>query len=137
MPMVRVAGMSISTLSPRAGANTPPVSARPLVSASGVMLTRPVAYRFALDPTRAQRELFARYAGAARYAFNHHLARVRANLDQRIAERSYGMGEGDLTPAPVVVEDRVHHRVQSVQERDVAVQPSRSGDRRAGSALAR
>ena len=28
-----------------------------------------------------------------------HLARVRANLDQRAAERSYGIAEADLTPS--------------------------------------
>lgn len=31
-------------------------------------------------------------------AFNHHLARVKANLDQRAAERSYGVSERDQTP---------------------------------------
>jgi hypothetical protein len=55
------------------------------------------AYRFALDPTRRQvRELF-RHAGAARVAFNWGLARVKANLSQRVAERSYGIADADLT----------------------------------------
>jgi putative transposase len=39
------------------------------------------------------------HAGAARLAYNHHLGRVKANLDQRAAERSYGIGEPDLTPS--------------------------------------
>jgi IS605 OrfB family transposase len=36
--------------------------------------------------------------GAARVAFNWGLARVKANLGQREAERSYGLAAGDLTP---------------------------------------
>ncbi len=40
-----------------------------------------------------------RHAGAARFAFNHHLARVKANLDQRSAEASYGIPAGQQTPA--------------------------------------
>jgi hypothetical protein len=32
-------------------------------------------------------------------AFNWGLARVKANLDQRTAERTYGIGEADLTPS--------------------------------------
>lgn len=32
------------------------------------------AYRFALDPTRAQREDLAQHAGNARWAYNHALA---------------------------------------------------------------
>jgi putative transposase len=39
-----------------------------------------------------------RHAGAARVAYNWGLARVKANLDQRGAERSYGITEADLTP---------------------------------------
>ncbi|MGH3331681.1 MAG: hypothetical protein ACRDPJ_10325 [Nocardioidaceae bacterium] len=37
--------------------------------------------------------------GAARLAYNHDLGRVRANLDQRTAERSYGIADADLTPS--------------------------------------
>jgi IS605 OrfB family transposase len=58
-----------------------------------------VAYRFALDPTPAQARSLASNAGAARMAFNWGLARVRANLGQREAERSYGLAAGDLTPS--------------------------------------
>lgn len=57
------------------------------------------AYRFALDPTPRQIRALARHAGAARLAFNWGLAAVQANLAQRAAERSYGIGEDDLTPA--------------------------------------
>lgn len=56
------------------------------------------AYRFALDPTAAQARDLERHAGAARFAYNWALA-VRANLGQRAAERSYGLGDAELTPA--------------------------------------
>jgi putative transposase len=56
------------------------------------------AYRFALDPTPAQERALMAHAGAARFCFNHMLAHVKAVLDQRTAERTYGMGEADLTP---------------------------------------
>ena len=36
--------------------------------------------------------------GAFGLAFNHHLGRVKANLDQRAAERSYDVPEEELTP---------------------------------------
>jgi putative transposase len=55
------------------------------------------AYRFALDPTPRQVRDLLRHAGAARVAFNWGLARIKANLDQRVAERSYGIAEEDLT----------------------------------------
>jgi putative transposase len=57
------------------------------------------AYRFALDPTPQQVRALLRHAGAARVAFNWGLARIKANLDQRAAERSYGIAEADLTPS--------------------------------------
>ena len=60
---------------------------------------RAQAYRFALDPTPSQQRALASHAGAARFAFNHMLAHVRAVIDQRAAERSYGVADGDLTPA--------------------------------------
>jgi putative transposase len=56
------------------------------------------AYRFALDPTPRQVRDLLRHAGAARFSYNWGLARIKANLDQRGAERSYGIGEADLTP---------------------------------------
>ncbi|MEV6700936.1 IS607 family element RNA-guided endonuclease TnpB [Streptomyces sp. NPDC051453] len=57
------------------------------------------AYRFALDPTGRQVGALLRHVGAARVAFNWGLAVVKANLRQREAERSYGVGEDELTPA--------------------------------------
>ncbi|MET7540601.1 IS607 family element RNA-guided endonuclease TnpB [Streptomyces sp. NPDC005507] len=57
------------------------------------------AYRFALDPTPRQVGALLRHVGAARVAFNWGLAMVKANLGQREAERSYGVGEDELTPA--------------------------------------
>jgi putative transposase len=57
------------------------------------------AYRFALDPTPTQAQALVSHAGAARFAYNTMLAAVKANLDQRVAERSYGISEADLTPA--------------------------------------
>jgi putative transposase len=57
------------------------------------------AYRFALDPTPAQSRALASHAGAARFAHNHMLALVKATLDQRAAERTYGLAEDELTPS--------------------------------------
>ena len=62
----------------------------PLVSHTGEVLSRAVTFQFALDPTLEQRSLFAKCAGARRFAFNHHLARVKANLDVRAGERESG-----------------------------------------------
>ncbi|NLE79431.1 MAG: IS200/IS605 family element transposase accessory protein TnpB [Rhodococcus sp.] len=56
------------------------------------------AYRFALDPTPTQQRALASHAGAARFAHNHMLALVTAVMDQRAAERSYGIADTDLTP---------------------------------------
>ncbi|WP_407566816.1 IS607 family element RNA-guided endonuclease TnpB [Polymorphospora sp. A560] len=56
------------------------------------------AYRFALDLTAAQeRDVYA-HAGAARVARNWALARVKAVMDQRAAERTYGVPDELLTP---------------------------------------
>jgi IS605 OrfB family transposase len=57
-----------------------------------------LAYRFALDPTPSQERALRSHAGAARVAFNWGLARVKANLGQRDAEKSYGITGDDLTP---------------------------------------
>jgi putative transposase len=57
------------------------------------------AYRFALDPTPNQVSMLESHCGAARFAFNHMLGVVTANLDQRNAERSYGIAGDELTPA--------------------------------------
>lgn len=70
-----------------------------LVSHTGVPLRRATTFRFTLDVNLEQHQHLLAHAGAARLAYNHHLARVRANLDQRAAERSYGIAEKDLTPS--------------------------------------
>ena len=56
------------------------------------------AYLFALDPNPGQERVFRSHCGAARVAYNWGLARVKTNLDQREAERSYGLSGGELTP---------------------------------------
>jgi len=58
------------------------------------------AYRFALDPNDAEGANLRRHAGAARFAFNWGLARVKAALAQRHAEQSYGLDGVALTPVP-------------------------------------
>ena len=70
-----------------------------LVSHAGVPLTRSTTFKFTLDVNTEQHQRLLAHAGAARLAFNHHLARVKVNLDQRAAERSYGIAEADLTPS--------------------------------------
>ncbi|GGM53636.1 transposase [Micromonospora sonchi] len=57
------------------------------------------AYRYALDLTPAQERAVLAHAGAARVAHNWALARVVAVMNQRAAERTYGVAEADLTPA--------------------------------------
>ncbi|PRY60884.1 IS607 family element RNA-guided endonuclease TnpB [Glycomyces artemisiae] len=56
------------------------------------------AYRFALDPRSDQVVAFLSHCGGRRFAYNHMLALVKANLDQREAERSYGIAGPELTP---------------------------------------
>jgi putative transposase len=58
------------------------------------------AYRYALDLTPRQERAVLSHCGAARVAYNWALARVKANLDQRAAERTYGLGKDALTPSP-------------------------------------
>jgi putative transposase len=72
---------------------------RVLVSHTGVPLSRSTTFRFTLDPNREQHQRLLAHAGAARLAYNHCIGRAVANLNQRVAERSYGVGEADLTPA--------------------------------------
>ncbi|MFI7213307.1 IS607 family element RNA-guided endonuclease TnpB [Micromonospora maritima] len=57
------------------------------------------AYRFALDLNRGQERVVLAHAGAARVAHNWALAKVKAVMDQRSAERSYGVPEELLTPS--------------------------------------
>ncbi|MEH1058893.1 IS607 family element RNA-guided endonuclease TnpB [Micromonospora sp. CPCC 206171] len=55
------------------------------------------AYRFALDLTPAQERDVLAHAGAARVAHNWALARVKAVMNQRAAERTYGVPDDQLT----------------------------------------
>ncbi|MFR9778149.1 IS607 family element RNA-guided endonuclease TnpB [Micromonospora sp. MS34] len=56
------------------------------------------AYRFALDLTASQERAVLAHAGAARVAYNWALARVKAVMDQRVAECTYGTPDEQLTP---------------------------------------
>ncbi|MBM0224282.1 transposase [Micromonospora sicca] len=56
------------------------------------------AYRFALDLTPRQERAVLAHAGAARVAHNWALARVKAVMDQRAVERTYGTPDEQLTP---------------------------------------
>ena len=57
------------------------------ISHSAQVLARAVTFQFALDPNVEQRKLLAKCAGARRFTVNHHLARVKANLEARSTER--------------------------------------------------
>jgi putative transposase len=57
------------------------------------------AYRFALDLNPGQERDVLAHAGASRVAHNWALARVKAVMDQRTAERSYGVPDELLTPS--------------------------------------
>jgi putative transposase len=69
------------------------------VSHSGKLLSRSVTFKFTLDPNINQRTDFAKCAGARRFAFNHHLERVKANLDVRELERVRG-DDGEILIEP-------------------------------------
>lgn len=73
-------------------ADTPkkPRRTGPLISATGQVLSRSATLQFTLDPTLEQRAFFAQCAGARRFAFNHHVARVKENLDAREREKASG-----------------------------------------------
>ncbi|WP_426502596.1 IS607 family element RNA-guided endonuclease TnpB [Dactylosporangium sp. McL0621] len=57
------------------------------------------AYRFALDLTPSQERDLLAHTGAARVAHNWALAKVKAVMEQRTAERSYGVPDELLTPS--------------------------------------
>ncbi|WP_406046042.1 transposase [Micromonospora sp. NBC_00898] len=57
-------------------------------------------FRIELAPTAQQRARLAQHAGLSRVAENFCLALVKAALDQRTAERSYGVPHEHLTPVP-------------------------------------
>lgn len=56
------------------------------------------AFVFALDPTPTQEAAFHSHCGGARFAYNHMLALLKAVMDQRAAEKTYGVPAEDLTP---------------------------------------
>jgi transposase len=57
------------------------------------------AYKYALNPTPRQARYLDGHCGAARKAFNWGLGRIKAVMDQRAAERSYGIPDELVTPA--------------------------------------
>lgn len=57
-------------------------------------------YRVELAPTPDQRLRLGQHAGLSRVVENFCLALAKAALDQRSAERTYGVPEGQLTPVP-------------------------------------
>ncbi|NKE60898.1 IS200/IS605 family element transposase accessory protein TnpB [Lentzea sp. PSKA42] len=57
------------------------------------------AYRFALDPTPQQQTDLRSHCGGQRFAYNWGLARIKENLDQRAAEKTYEIPDDQLTPA--------------------------------------
>ena len=67
------------------GVAPPPKTA--LFSHTGQVLSRAVTFQFALDPNVEQRILLVKCAGARRFTVNHHLARVKSNLEARSTER--------------------------------------------------
>jgi putative transposase len=71
----------------------------PPTSHSGHVLSRAVTFQFALDPNAQQRILLDKCAGARRFTVNHHLARVRANLEVRSTERE-ALGDVGETTEP-------------------------------------
>jgi putative transposase len=57
-------------------------------------------FRVELNPTAQQRVRLGQHAGLSRVVENFCLALVKAALDQRAAERTYGVPEEHLTPVP-------------------------------------
>ncbi|MDI9953133.1 IS607 family element RNA-guided endonuclease TnpB [Rhodococcus sp. IEGM 1305] len=56
------------------------------------------AFVYVLDPTPEQASVLRSHCGAQRFAYNWALSRVKANVDQRTAERSYEIPDSELTP---------------------------------------
>ncbi|MHB2029198.1 MAG: helix-turn-helix domain-containing protein [Acidimicrobiales bacterium] len=69
------------------------------LSHAGQVLSRAVTFQFTIDPNVEQRILLAKCAGARRFTVNHHLARVKANLDARSAKREVGETVEPSTPS--------------------------------------
>jgi putative transposase len=58
-----------------------------------------MAFKFALDLTAQQSQGLFRCAGARRFAYNHHIGRVKDNLSARAAEGQAGTPKDKMTPA--------------------------------------
>ncbi len=68
-----------------------------LVSANGAALTRPVAFKFALEPNLEQSRRLFMCAGARRFAYNHHIGRIKDNLSVRSAQKQAGTEKDQMT----------------------------------------
>ena len=91
----------LAEVTPVVGGSRVPGGARgcPGVSVVGSSVRGVIrAFVFALDPTDAQAEAFRSHCGGQRFAYNWGLALIRANLDQRAAERTYDIPDDQLTP---------------------------------------
>jgi len=94
-----------------------------LVSETGVELARPVAFKFALDLTAEQSQGLFMCAGARRFAYNHHIGRVKDSLSARAAQRQAGTPKDQMNPALVVVSGELHQRVQRLEDRPARLLP--------------
>lgn len=56
------------------------------------------AYKYALDPTPSQVDVLQSHVGASRFAYNFLLGKIKAVIEQRKCEESYGITEDDLIP---------------------------------------
>ncbi|TQC50538.1 transposase [Rhodococcus sp. WS4] len=80
------------------------------------------AFVYVLDPTPGQVEALRSHCGAQRFAYNWALSQVKANLDQRTAERSYDVPDAELTPSMSWSAYSLRKRWNTVKD-DVAVNP--------------
>lgn len=64
------------------------------------MVTVKQGYRVELRPTAEQRRRLGQHAGLSRVVENFCLELVRAAMDQRAAEKTYGVSDADLTRVP-------------------------------------
>ena len=64
------------------------------------MTTARQGFRVEIAPTLEQRKRLGQHAGLSRVVENFCLETVKAALEQREAEKTYGMPGSDLTPVP-------------------------------------
>ena len=69
----------------------------PLMSHTGHALTRHRAFRYAADLNVGGNSMFFQYGGARRFMFNHHVGRVKENLDVRKLEAQAGRAANEMT----------------------------------------